>query len=69
MNSKIILVAILVFFHSVDPSGSISNDEFVSVQELKENPLVKRVVDIFESDLNGEVNFKGKTIRFKIKIF
>ena len=69
MNSKIILVAILVFFQSVDWSGSMSIGGFVSVQELKENPLVNRVVDIFESDLNGEVNFKGKTIRFKIKIF
>ena len=50
MNSKMILVAILFFFHS------ISDGEFVSVPELKENPLVKRVVDIFDSDLNGEVD-------------
>lgn len=42
----------------VDRSGSISIGEFVSVPELKENPLVKRVVDIFDSDLNGEVDFK-----------
>ena len=45
----------------VDRSGSISIGEFVSVPELKENPLVKRVVDIFDSDLNGEVDFKGET--------
>ena len=61
MNSKIILVAILVYFQSVDRSGSISISEFMSVRELKENPLVKRVVNIFVSDLNGKVNFKGKT--------
>jgi len=47
-------------FHKLDldRSGSISIGEFVSVPELKENPLVKRVVDIFDSDLNGEVDFK-----------
>jgi len=51
-------------FHKLDldRSGTISIGEFVSVPELKENPLVKRVVDIFDSDLNGEVDFKGKTI-------
>jgi len=47
-------------FHKLDldRSGTISIGEFVSVPELKENPLVKRVVDIFDSDLNGEVDFK-----------
>ena len=44
----------------LDHSGAISVGEFVQVPELKENPLVKRVVDIFDSDLNGEVDFKGK---------
>ena len=43
----------------MDKSGSISIGEFISVPELKENPLVKRVADIFDSDLNGEVDFKG----------
>ena len=49
-------------FHKLDldRSGSISIGEFVSVPELKENPLVKRVVEIFDSDLDGEVDFKGK---------
>lgn len=42
----------------IDRSGSISIGEFLSVPELKENPLVKRVVDIFDSDLNSEVDFK-----------
>ena len=52
----------------VDRSGSISIGEFVSVPELKENPLVKRVVDIFDSDLNGEVDFKGETFFHDIKM-
>jgi serine/threonine-protein phosphatase 2B regulatory subunit len=43
----------------LDRSGSISVGEFVSVPELKENPLIKRVVDIFDADLSGEVDFKG----------
>ena len=51
----IIFIILGVFFHS------ISIGEFVSVPQLKENPQVKRVVDIFDSDFNGEVNFKGKT--------
>ena len=53
-------------FHKLDldHSGAISVGEFVQVPELKENPLVKRVVDIFDSDLNGEVDFKGEIIFF-----
>ena len=49
-------------FHKLDldRSGSISVGEFLSVPELKENPLVKRVVDVFDSDLSGEVDFKGE---------
>jgi serine/threonine-protein phosphatase 2B regulatory subunit len=38
----------------------VSVGEFLSVPELKENPLVKRVVDVFDDDLSGEVDFKGK---------
>lgn len=34
----------------------------MSVPELKENPLVKRVVDVFDDDMSGEVDFKGKKI-------
>ncbi len=47
----------------LDHSGTISVGEFLSVPELKENPLVKRVVDIFDEDLSGEVDFKGEAIR------
>lgn len=42
----------------LDRSGSVSVGEFLSVPELKENPLVKRVVDVFDDDLSGEVDFK-----------
>jgi hypothetical protein len=34
--------------------------EFLSVPELKENPLVQRVVEVLDRDLSGEVDFKGK---------
>ena len=36
-------------------------DEFMSLPELQQNPLVQRVIDIFDEDGNGEVDFKGKT--------
>ncbi len=45
----------------LDHSGTISVGEFLSIPELKENPLVKRVVDIFDEDLSGEVDFKGNS--------
>ena len=48
-------------FHKLDldRSGSISVGEFLSVPELKENPLIQRMVDVMDSDLSGEVDFKG----------
>lgn len=44
----------------LDNSGSLSIDEFMSLPELQQNPLVQRVIDIFDADGNGEVDFKGK---------
>ncbi|XP_063413150.1 calcineurin subunit B type 2-like isoform X3 [Mytilus trossulus] len=41
-----------------DNSGSLSVDEFMSIPELKDNPLVQRVVSIIDTDGNGEVDFK-----------
>ncbi|KAM6940415.1 calcineurin subunit B type 1b [Xenentodon cancila] len=41
----------------LDKSGSLSVDEFMSLPELQQNPLVQRVVDIFDTDGNGEVDF------------
>lgn len=32
----------------------------MSLPELQQNPLVQRVIDIFDADGNGEVDFKGK---------
>jgi serine/threonine-protein phosphatase 2B regulatory subunit len=45
----------------LDNSGALSVEEFMSLPELQQNPLVQRVIDIFDSDGNGEVDFKGKT--------
>lgn len=30
----------------------------MSLPELQQNPLVQRVIDIFDTDQNGEVDFK-----------
>lgn len=49
----------------LDGSGSLSVDEFMSLPELQQNPLVQRVIDIFDEDGNGEVDFRGWT--FKVK--
>ena len=43
----------------LDNSGSLSVDEFMSLPELQQNPLVQRVIDVFDRDGNGEVDFKG----------
>lgn len=32
----------------------------MSLPELQQNPLVQRVIDIFDEDGNGEVDFKGE---------
>ena len=31
----------------------------MTLPELQQNPLVQRVIDIFDADRNGEVDFKG----------
>jgi len=36
----------------------------MSLPELHQNPLVQRVIDIFDTDGNGEVDFKGKLCVF-----
>lgn len=46
----------------LDNSGSLSVDEFMSLPELQQNPLVQRVIEIFDTDGNGEVDFKGISI-------
>ena len=39
----------------LDGSGSLSIEEFMSLPELQQNPLVRRVIDIFDEDKDGEV--------------
>ena len=42
-----------------------SGDEYKRAEfDLDKNPPVKKVVDIFDSNLNGEVNFKGEIFLF-----
>lgn len=50
----------------LDNSGSLSVEEFMSLPELQQNPLVQRVIDIFDTDGNGEVDFKGKICLYMI---
>ena len=50
----------------LDNSGSLSIDEFMSLPELQQNPLVQRVIDIFDTDGNGEVDFKGNKVFFLV---
>lgn len=47
----------------IDGSGSLSVQEFMSIPELQQNPLVQRVIDIFDTDGNGEIDFKGRNIK------
>lgn len=41
----------------LDGSGSLSVEEFRSIPELKQNPLVERVIALFDKDGNGVINF------------
>ena len=44
----------------LDHSGAISVDEFKkALPELADNPLLMRFVSIFDTDGNGEIDFKG----------
>lgn len=43
-----------------DQSGSLSVDEILScLPELQNNPLVHRVIEVFDTDGNGEIDFAG----------
>ncbi|XP_069867087.1 calcineurin subunit B type 2 [Dipodomys merriami] len=42
----------------LDKSGALSVEEFLSLPQLKQNPLVKRVVEIFDVDGDGVVDFR-----------
>lgn len=43
----------------LNKDGSLSLDEFMSIPELQQNPLVKRVIDILDTDRNGAIDFQG----------
>ncbi|XP_020034817.1 calcineurin subunit B type 2 [Castor canadensis] len=54
----------------LDKSGALSVDEFMSLPYLQQNPLVKRVIDVFDTDGNGEVDFQEfivGTSQFSVK--
>lgn len=38
----------------------------MTLPELQQNPLVQRVIDIFDADGNGEVDFKGMLAKKKL---
>ncbi|XP_003387288.1 PREDICTED: calcineurin subunit B type 1-like [Amphimedon queenslandica] len=42
----------------LNKDGSLSLDEFMSIPELQQNPLVKRVIDILDTDRNGAIDFQ-----------
>jgi len=47
----------------LDSSGGISITEFRTVlPDLADNPLVTRVVSIFDTDGNGELDFQGLSL-------
>ena len=42
----------------LNQDGSLSVEEFLTIPELQQNPLVRRVIDILDTDRNGEVDFQ-----------
>jgi Ca2+-binding EF-hand superfamily protein len=42
----------------LNQNGALDVDEFLQIPELQQNPLVRRVIEIFDEDGNGEVDFK-----------
>lgn len=42
----------------LEHSGSLSAEEFMSLPELQQNPLVQRVIDTFHTDGNGQADLK-----------
>jgi len=40
-----------------DGSGSISVEEFLTIPELAVNPLLERIISIFDTNHNGEIEF------------
>merc|ERR1711976_403886 len=40
-----------------DGSGTLSKQEFMDIKELQGNPLLERVIDVFDENRDGEVQF------------
>jgi serine/threonine-protein phosphatase 2B regulatory subunit len=40
-----------------DKSGTLTTDEFLKIPELAANPLLERVIKIFDADGNNEIEF------------
>ena len=53
----------------LNKNGSLSMDEFMSIPELQQNPLVRRVIDILDTDRNGEIDFQGVCVRVCVCVF
>lgn len=43
-----------------DNSGTLTADEFLSVPELACNPLLERVISIFDTNKDDEIEFRGE---------
>ena len=41
----------------IDQSGTLTLDEMMALPELQDNPVVSRVMDVFDVDGNQEVDF------------
>jgi serine/threonine-protein phosphatase 2B regulatory subunit len=41
-----------------DKSGDLDIDEFLKIPELSQNPLVRRVVSIFDKNKDGTISFE-----------
>jgi serine/threonine-protein phosphatase 2B regulatory subunit len=41
----------------IDKSGKIEPHEFFDIPELKENPVVQKVISIFDKDNDGKISF------------
>ena len=42
-----------------DGSGSLSTEEFSNIPELASNPLLERIISIFDTNKNEEIEFHG----------
>ncbi len=41
-----------------DGSGTIDKSEFLALPQIKANPLAHRMLDVFDADAGGDVDFK-----------